>query len=211
MKIHLIDKNSDTLLVFFTGWGCDEFEFAHLNSNFDVLLLYDYSDLNFSFDFSKYKNFNLIAFSAGVFISSIVEFNIQFDKKIAISGNPYLFDENLGLSKEVQNVLSNITVENVNDFARNYLVKTDNEWRKFHHSRRTLNSCKHEFESLKNVYQAKKQDIKDIFNAAIIGSEDPIFNVSIQKKFFGERLKIIENARHSLFFRIKEYQELLKG
>ena len=41
MKQYLINKNSDELLMFFTGWGCDEYEFEHLDSKFDVLLLYD--------------------------------------------------------------------------------------------------------------------------------------------------------------------------
>lgn len=58
MKRYLVNKNSDNLLIFFTGWGCDEFEFEHLESNSDVLILYNYSDLNLDFDFSQYKNYN---------------------------------------------------------------------------------------------------------------------------------------------------------
>ena len=148
MKKYLINNNSDSLLVFFTGWGCDEFEFAHLKAESDVLLLYDYSDLELDFDFSKYKKFNIISFSAGVFVASVCDFNLNFEQKITLSGNPYLFDEKLGLSKEIQNILQNITVENADDFARNYLVKTDEEWKKFHHSQRTIESCQAEFESL---------------------------------------------------------------
>ena len=75
MQKYLINKNSDNLLIFFTGWGCDEFEFEHLETNSNVLLLYNYSDLNLDFDFSEYKKFNLIAFSAGVFIASIFDFD----------------------------------------------------------------------------------------------------------------------------------------
>ena len=109
MKHYLINKNTENLLIFFTGWGCDEFEFQHLESDSDVLLLYNYKDMNLDFDFSKYKKINLIAFSAGVFIASIfnfADFKInKIDKKIAIDGNPYLFDENLGLSKEMQDIL----------------------------------------------------------------------------------------------------------
>lgn len=210
MKKYLINNNSDTLLIFFTGWGCDEFEFAHLKSDEDVLLLYDYSDLNLYFDFSKYKKFNLIAFSAGVFIASVIDLKLTFDKKIALSGNPYLFDEHFGLSKEIQDILQNITEKNADDFARNYLVKTDGEWKRFHHSQRTIESCKKEFESLKKLYQTSKNKIKDIFTAAIIGEDDLIFNVSAQKEFYGERLKLVKNARHSLFFRIEKYEEVLK-
>ena len=130
MKQFLINKNSEKLLIFFTGWGCDESEFEHLKANSDVLLLYDYSNLSLDFDFSKYKNIDLIAFSAGVFVASIMNFNFKINNKIAISGNPFLFDEKLGLSKEIQDILYNITEKNADDFARNYLVKTDEEWRR---------------------------------------------------------------------------------
>ncbi len=209
MKQFLINKNSEKLLIFFTGWGCDESEFEHMEANSDVLLLYDYSNLSLDFDFSKYKNIDLIAFSAGVFVASIMNFNFKINNKIAISGNPFLFDEKLGLSKEIQDILYNITEKNADDFARNYLVKTDEEWKYFHHSKRTLESCREEFDKLKEFYLINKQNIKDIYDCAIMGEEDQIFNISIQKEFYKNRLSIIKNARHNLFFRINKYEQLL--
>ena len=209
MKKYLINKNSDTLLIFFTGWGCDEYEFEHLKADSDVLLLYDYTDLNLDFDFSKYKNFDLIAFSAGVFVASIMDFDFEINKKISIDGNPYLFDEYFGLSKEIQDILYNITEENADEFARNYLVKTDDEWKNFHPSKRTLESCQKEFDCLKEIYKNQKQNIKDIYNFALAGSNDLIFNISAQQEFYGNRLNIIDNARHNPFFRIKKYEQIL--
>lgn len=209
MKKYLVESNSDKLLIFFTGWGCDESEFEHIKSESDVLLLYDYTDLNLDFDFSKYKKFDLIAFSAGVFVASVVNFDFKIDNRIAISGNPYLFDEKLGLSKEIQNVLCNINEQNADDFARNYLVKTEEEWKLFHHSKRTIESCRAEFESLRALYTSKQKDIKDTFNNAIMGADDKIFNISVQKEFYRNRLKLIGNARHNLFFRVKDFKEFL--
>ena len=92
MKQYFINKNSDNLLIFFTGWGCDEYEFEHLESNSDVLILYNFFNLDLDFDFTKYKNI-----------------------------------------------------------------------------------------------------------------DDPIFNVSAQKEFYGKRLFILNNARHNPFFRINKY------
>ena len=208
MKKYLINNDADSLLIFFTGWGCDETEFEHLDSISDVLLLYDYSDLDLDFDFSKYKNFNLIAFSAGVFVASIMDFGFKINKKIAISGNPYLFNKKYGLSENIQDILSSITKKNADDFARNYLVKTDEEWKKYHHSKRSLDNCKDEFYSLKDFYITNNQKIKDIYDFAIIGKEDSIFSVNAQKEFYGKRLKIIENARHYLFFRFNSYEQI---
>jgi len=208
VKKYFINRNSDKLLLFFTGWGCDEHEFAHLAAKSDVLILYDYTDFELDFDFSKYKKFDLVAFSAGVFVASVMNFDFEINKKIALSGNPYLFDEKLGLCTKIQEVLYNITEENAEDFARNYLVKTNEEWKNFHPSKRTLQSCKEEFNSLKNLYNNGKSKINDIYDRAIIGAEDPIFNVSAQKEFYGKRLKVIENARHNLFFKISNYEQI---
>lgn len=209
MQKHLINKSSDNLLIFFTGWGCDEYEFEHLKSDTDVLILYNYLDLNLDFDFSKYKKINLISFSAGVFVASVFNFDFKINKKIAISGNPYLFDEHFGLSKEIQNILSNITEENADDFAKNYLIKTDDEWKIFHHSKRTIDSCRAELESLKRLYKINKHNIKDIYDFVLFGEDDNIFNLSAQKEFYKNRLKLIKNARHSLFFRINNYEQIL--
>ena len=202
MKKHFIDNNSDTLLIFFSGWGCDEHEFAHLKASSDILILYNYSDMNLDFDFSKYKKINLLAFSAGVFAASIMNFEFEIDKKIAISGNPYLFDEKLGLSEKIQNVLYNVTEETADDFARNYLVKTDEEWKRFQNSNRTPESCREEFDSLKQIYKSQKSKIQDIYDIAYFGEYDTIFNISEQEKFYKNRIHVLKNASHNLFFRI---------
>ena len=208
MKKYLINNNSDNLLLFFSGWGCDEFEFEHLSADCDILILYDYIDLNLDFDFKKYKKIDVLAFSAGGFIASLFNYSFKLNRVLALSSNPYLFDEELGLSKKVQDLLMGITIENADDFAKNYLVKTESEIKRFHHSRRTIESCSEEFNSLKKLYELKKNDIKDIFNCAIIGADDEIFDIEKQKEFYGSRLKIIPNARHSLFFRIEKYEDI---
>ncbi len=212
MKQYFINKNSDNLLLFFTGWGCDEYEFEHLKSESDVLLLYDYSDLNLDFDFSKYKKINLIAFSAGVFATSIFNFrnfNIsKIDKKIALDGNPYLFDEYFGLSKEMQKILYSVNETNADEFALNFLIKTDEERKNFRHSKRTTQSCVRELDCLKELYITNKQNIKDIYDMAIFGEDDSIFNISAQKEFYKNRLHFVKNARHNIFFRIKNYKQL---
>jgi len=210
MKQYYINKNSDKLILFFSGWGCDEFEFLHLESDSDVLILYEYFDTNLNFDFSKYKEINLLAFSAGVFMASIYPFDFKINKKIAISGNPYLFDEHYGLSSKMLETFRQINEENCDDFARNYLVKTDEEYNNFHPSKRTLESCNLELEALEKIYKENSKNIKDIFDRAYIGDDDPIFKLSAQKEFYKDRIIMMKNSRHNPFFRIKSYEDFLR-
>ena len=208
MDKYYIDKKSDKLLLFFAGWGCDEYEFEHLYTDSDLLILYNYTDLKLDFNFSKYKEINLLAFSAGVFIASIFDYKFNINKKYAIDGNPYLFDTKYGLSDKMQDILFNITEDNVDDFARNFLVKTDEEYNNFHPSKRTIESCKTELICLKNLYKLNKQKIGDIFDKAIFGEDDKIFDVSAQKEFYGNKQRILKNSRHNPFFRIKSFEEI---
>ena len=209
MKQFFTDKNSDKLLIFFTGWGCDEYEFEHVETDCDVLTFYDYTDLDYNFDFSKYTEVNMLSFSAGVFVGSIFKHNFKINKKIAVGGNPYLFDEQLGLSESMQKYLYNLTEDECDDFARNYLVKTEEEYGNFHPAKRTLESCQIEFDELKKIYKREFNSIKDSYDIALIGAEDPIFNPEKQKEYYGKRCKIVQNARHNLFFRIKSYNDIL--
>ena len=209
MKQFFINKNSEKLLIFFSGWGCDEYEFEGLETDCDVLIFYDYTDLSYDFDFSKYTEINLLSFSAGVFIGSIFEYNFKVNKMVVISGNPYLFDEDLGLSKDMQNYLYNLTEDDFEQFIKDYLVKTEEEYKNFHPSKRTLSSCQNELDELKKIYIQKFDKIVDSYDRAIIGAQDTIFNFYNQKKYYGNRGKIIPDARHNMFFRIESYNDIL--
>lgn len=208
MKKFFINNESDDLLLFFSGWGCDEYEFEHIHFDSDVLILYDYTDLELDFDFSKYKKIDLAAFSAGVFVASVMNFNFEISSAIAISGNPYLFDAHFGISSDMQNVLCSITAETADDFARKYLIKTKEEWEIFRHSNRDIESCRREFHCLKKIYEREKSNIIDIYDIAISGDEDEIFNYAAQREFYGDRLQIVKNARHNLFFKIKNFSDI---
>ena len=72
MQYFYKNNHSQNLILFFSGWGCDEHQFTNLHdTNDDILILFDYQDLNLDFDFTPYKKIDLIAYSAGVFVASI--------------------------------------------------------------------------------------------------------------------------------------------
>ena len=100
MKFFLRNNNSKNLTIFFCGWGMDENPFSILKSSCDVLFVYDYAEPNFpEFDFSKYEQINLLAFSYGVYASSIAKFpaDLKIQKRVAINGTLKPVDEKYGV------------------------------------------------------------------------------------------------------------------
>ena len=212
MQYFYQDNHSNDLIVFFSGWGCDYNQFMNLHDNKDVLILYNYQDLNLDFDFSVYANIYVIAYSAGVFVASILASKLpNVRQKVALCGNPYLFDEKFGISKENIKVFKEITLDNYLDFRRKYMVFSDEEYEKYNklESLRTIESCENELEALDKIYKEKKAKINPIFDKAIVAENDLIFNLQAQIDFYKNKLRIIRNAKHHIFFRFNSFEELI--
>ena len=213
MQYFFQNNGSKDLIVFFSGWGCDENQFTNLHDNKNVLILFDYQDLKLDFDFAKYDNIYVIAYSAGVFIASITTDKIpNIRQKIAVCGNPYLFDEKIGISAETVQVFNEITLDNYLDFRRKYMVVTDEEYDRYNklQSLRTIESCQSELLALQKMYAEKKAFINPEFDKAIMAENDLIFKLSAQTEFYKDKLRIIKNAKHHIFFKFSSFDDLLK-
>ncbi|MBR1601544.1 MAG: DUF452 family protein [Alphaproteobacteria bacterium] len=199
-------------MVFFAGWGCDENQFINLRDNKDVIILYDYQDLALHFDFSKYENIYVIAYSAGVFVASIFADRLpNVRQKVALCGNPYLFDETLGISKETIQVFKNITLDNYLQFRRKYMVYSDEEYERYNklESLRTIESCENELLALQKMYKEKKDNINPMFDKAIMAENDLIFDVQAQRDFYKDKLQVIKSAKHHIFFHFNSFEDML--
>ncbi len=212
MQYCLWDNHAEDLIVFFAGWGCDDNQFVNLHDRKNVLILYDYQNLRLDFDFSAYKNIDVLAYSAGVFVASVLSDKIPgVKRKIALCGNPYLFDEKLGLSAATVAALKAITLDNYLEFRRKYMVYSEDEYEKYNElqSLRTIESCQSELESLQKMYQQSADTIRPKFDKAIIAENDLLFNPAAQKEFYQEMLRIIPHARHHVFFKFTSFADIL--
>ena len=210
METYLKNSNSDEIIVFLTGWGCDNHPYETMSSDCDVLICWDYSSLDFKFNFSKYKNCYLIAYSAGVFVAGLIKEKLpNFAYKIAINGNPMLFDEKYGIHKSMLKVFKSLNLENYIDFRLNYLVQNNEELEYFnaHQPLRTFKSCFHELYKLEE-YAKRKYNTMD-FDKAILGANDKIFNHNAQKEYYKGKYKIIENSAHDVFYHFRNFNEIL--
>lgn len=212
MQFFYQNNHSRDLIVFFAGWGCDYNQFANLHDKKDVLILYDYQDLALDFSFSKYENVYIIAYSAGVFIACVFADTIpNIRKKVALCGNPYLFENDLGISQEIIRVFKDITLDNYLDFRKKYMVYGDKEYERYNklESQRTIESCAEELDAIQKLYTEHKKQINPTFDKAIVAANDLIFNLSAQKKFYKDKLQIIPNARHHIFFHFDSFESML--
>ncbi len=212
MQYFYQDNHSDDLIVFFSGWGCDYNQFTNLHDKKDILILYDYQDLTLDFDFSKYKNIYIIAYSAGVFVASVFsDFIPNVRQKIALCGNPYLFDENLGISEKTIQVFKDITLDNYLDFRKKYMVFSDDEYERYNklESLRTIESCENELKVLQRLYNECKKQINPLFDKAVAAENDLIFDLQAQKNFYKDKLHVIPNARHHIFFKFNSFENIL--
>lgn len=212
MQYFYRDNHSKDLIVFFAGWGCDQNQFTNLHDNKDVVILYDYQDLDLDFDFSKYENIYVIAYSAGVFMASIFADRLpNVRQKAALCGNPYLFDKTLGISKETIQVFKDITLDNYLQFRRKYMVYSDEEYERYNklESLRTIESCENELIALQKMYKEKKDNINPMFDQAIVAENDLIFNTEAQRNFYKDKLQVIKNAKHHIFFHFNSFEDML--
>ena len=175
-------KNNQKLIIFFNGWGMDEFVVNHLQAEeYDVLMFYDYNSLTIDFDLKtlgRYSEKYLVAWSMGVMIATL--FNIDYVSKTAINGTLKPIDDNYGIPKRIYNLtLRGFSPKGAEKFIKNMF---DNEkeasllqiYRDFDGQKSELDALTH--------YQAK-EDFK--YDRVIISSEDKIIPTKNQTAFWG--------------------------
>ncbi|MBR2526818.1 DUF452 family protein [bacterium] len=210
METLLRKNNSNELIVFFNGWGCDNNSCEAIKSTKDVLICWDYSSLDFNFKFSGYKKYYLIAYSAGVFVAGVIKDKLpNFDYKIAINGNPMIFDEKYGISKNIVKIFRGLNLDNYMDFRLNYLVRNREELAYFnaHQPNRTFESCFYELDKLEE-YSKEQYKIID-YDLAILGAKDKVFNHEAQKEYYFDKYKVLENYAHDVFFYFRNFDDIL--
>ena len=202
----IIDHNSDELIIFVSGWGCDDHQFAGLTSSKDVLLLWDYKDLSLNYHIKNYKKCYLLSYSAGVFVAGLLEDSIPIlSRKIALNGNPEIFSAKYGLTKQITNVFRNITVENAKKFCCDYLLHDPDEFSSFiqYPCLRTPADCTIELDCLEEMANNNKYH-RMKFDTVFMSECDKIFNPENQrlyyKQLFPAEFHQVPKSGHNIFY-----------
>lgn len=196
-------KNNSNLIVFFNGWGMDETVVSHLKfSSYDILMFYDYNDLNCDFDFIStdvYKEKYLVAWSMGVMCATLFA-DINYNKKIAINGTLKPIDDNFGIPKRIYDLtLRNFSPEGSKKFIKN-MFEGDVY----------IPVINREFDNQKSeLFALKEYESNESFSydKIIISKNDKIIPSKNQSKFWGIEPNI--DGGHAPFINFNSWDELL--
>lgn len=203
MKYKWLNINQNNkVIVFFNGWGMDESVVYHLDfSDYDVLMFYDYNNLDTNFDFNsldKYKNKSLIAWSMGVMVATL--FNQKYTSATAINGTLKPIDNKFGIPQKIYD----LTIKGFNEKgAQRFIKSMFNENIKLPQISRDIENQKSELSALKN-YTANS-NFK--YNRIILSDNDKIIPTKNQIAFW--RIEPNISSGHCPFMLFKKWEELL--
>ena len=212
--------NKNRLIVFFNGWGMDENPFSHLSvSEFDLIMFYDYRDINFPLEkksFQSYQEIIFIGFSMGVWASNYFQdyFPASKRKAIAVNGTLKPIDDQFGIPAAFYDrTMNGLTEEGLEKFFKK-MFSGKEEVEKFsaHKPQRDFITRKEELSKLKE-YILDKSIVHSFESQAVFISEnDRIIPTQSQVNFWNEQkvsYKMLP-CGHFPFYLWKSYEELIR-
>ena len=206
--------NSQNLIIFLAGWGCDDKQFQNMidnGSGYDILMCWDYTNIDFEpkIDFEKYNDIYLITYSAGVYVAGLIKNKLpKITKSVAVNGSPLMFDKKFGLNQSSLEFMKNLDLSNYMEFRKDYLVSSEEELEFFNTncSVRSFESCDDELKSLEENYVSNEAYNYDF---AILSSNDKIFNPKSQKEYFDGKYILLEGFGHNVFYKYQKFDSIL--
>lgn len=210
-------KDHDDLIVFCNGWGMDRFPVESLGSSeYDVLMLYDYRDLDGAPDLAKragqYRHMVLIGWSMGVWVGQ----KLFADKKhllhrtVAINGTLCPIDDAYGIPVKVFNT----TLAEFNAATRlkfyKRMCREKQNFRAFlaRQPQRSLADQAAELAALQQMVDCRPA-AQSSYNEIIISDQDFIVPSANQLQFWQNRQVTVLAGFHFLFNLWSSWEQLL--
>lgn len=197
MKIEFIKKNnSKTLVLFFSGWATSPELFNDLDvGDRDLAIVYDYRNFDFDYSFlNSYKEIKLIAWSMGVFVSSKILSNKNYNiiSSTAFNGTNFPIDNTKGISEDIFNsTLDTLNERNLEKFQLR-ITGSKIEYEKFKEKNRDreIEDLQNELREIKNQYIINPNE-QLIWDKAVTGKQDRIFLMENQINAFKDKTNIL--------------------
>lgn len=196
MKIQRYPQASSTakkLILFFNGWGtpCAVVEHLVIPEDYDLIICYDYHQLNIHIDLAQYEQINVMAWSMGVWVANqyCQALQDQIISAVAINGTGLSMHDDYGIAKATfVGTLAYLDELNLAKFNRRMCGSKEilNAYQQFEH--RSIDNVKNELNFLYQQLSAdstEPQKIKTLpWNKAIIATQDRIFTAENQLRYW---------------------------
>jgi len=215
MQYHWLNKrNNDKLIIFFAGWSYDYLPFKFLDcGDYDVVMFYDYENINYYMDFSCYKEINLITWSMGVFIAYLLRDKLpKFRTKLAINGTPFPVDDDYGIPQKIFDLtLTHAAIGLKGKFYKN-VISNEKNFERYMQSpvERSIENRVSELQKLSDHAKNTEYNYEKFYDYALIGNNDKIVPTNNQINFWERNAsyKILETG-HFPFYDYNSWEELL--
>lgn len=223
MKYKWLNRGENNkIILFFNGWGMDENVVKHLNpEDFDILMFYDYNNLETDFDFSLLKNYskkNIIAWSMGVMVASCLAPSLALPlgegRFTAINGTLKPIDAEFGIHPKIYD----LTIKGFDEKGRERFISSMFDiqpqpvFQALFTLKRDIKNQLSELIALKEICLASSLTIPlgkvmDFYNKILISDNDKIIPTKSQVAFW----KMEPNLKggHCPFFQFSKWSELL--
>ncbi len=210
----LCKENNKKLIVFFAGWSFDAKPFEYLKSNdCDVLMLYDYNNIELPIQIPNYQESYLLAWSMGVFVAYLLKDKLpNFNKKIAINGTVLPVNDEFGIPiKPFLLTLKHAKIGLEKKFYENIFEKRE-EFERYEKTpvKRDIDNRVSELNNLYKLIKSQNIQYSQYFDKAIISNNDKIIPTKNQINFWQQNTeyKIVESG-HFPYYNFENWNELI--
>lgn len=190
-----VDTASETVTLWFLGWGFDDGVAKHIETAGDTILLWDYTDLNHNLRLDRWGRIEVVAWSMGVWAAErlIADGAIPLPSRAtAICGTPMPCDAAMGIGcKAVEMTADNWGETNRAKFARKMALSAEQAATIAPLlARRTAADQQAE---LRSIAEAQKGDPPThmTWDEAIVGLRDRIFPPAAQRLWWDAHAKSV--------------------
>lgn len=217
MRIEWLHKTGDgRVVVFFNGWGMDGQAVRHLKTDMDVLMFYDYRDLQMREIpvLETYREQYAVAWSMGVWAVAQVlpQLKIVPSKKVALNGTERPVDDQYGIPVRIYE----LTEKGMNEKGRQKFVRRmlqgsmeEEKWEGILTERPLSEVCE-ELGEIRKKCTGTTNSLQ--WDKVYISEKDVIFPVANQQNWWRERcpdVRMIPGG-HLPFCNFNSWEEIIE-
>ncbi|MCL3851277.1 DUF452 family protein [Parabacteroides leei] len=206
------DNHAARLLLFFSGWSASPELFTRLEAReeTDIMICYDYREMAFEEDLTRYDEIHLVAWSMGVRMAELaLGSKYTFATATAINGTPCPIDDAYGIPVDIfRGTLDNLTAEGLHRFNRRMCGTREIHTHYQTVAARPLDEVRDELQAIYDRCSSSAGNPIP-WTRALVGSDDRIFPVANQLAYWSGRCNVTQiSSPHYPFHLWKQWNEL---